>query len=90
MGQEEPVKRGWKRGGETVLPNPTAVVGCRAAGPVVLATVLYPVPAGAPIPAVQVEFQGGDARGAIRVRVSLPGGVTDVLRDDGGDAPGAG
>ena len=90
MGQEEPVKRGWKRGGETVLPNPTAVVGCRATGPAVLATVLYPVPAGAPTPPVRVALDEADARGAVSVRVTLPGGVTDVLRDDVRDAAGGG
>jgi len=33
QGQIEPVLRGWKRGGETVLPSPTAVVGIRRHGP---------------------------------------------------------
>lgn len=82
VGQEEPVKRGWKRGGKTVLPNPTAVVGCTAAGPAVLATVLYPVPAGAKVPDVDVELVEADVLGGVTVRVTLSDGAEDVLLDD--------
>jgi hypothetical protein len=82
VGQEEPVKRGWRRGGETVLPNPTAVVGCRASVPATLATLLYPVPPGTESPAVGIEFVEADPLGAVSVKVALPGGREDFLLDD--------
>jgi len=71
-GQVEPVRRGWRRGGETVLPNPTAVVGRRARGPIVLATLLYPVPPGEDPPEVGIELLRADAEGEISVRITLP------------------
>jgi hypothetical protein len=43
-GQTEPVRRGWKPGGETVVPNPTAVFAQRKAGPATFALALYPLP----------------------------------------------
>jgi hypothetical protein len=82
VGQEEPVKRGWRRGGKTVLPNPTAVVGKRASGPVVLATLLYPLPAGERVPEVRIEFGEANALGTVSVKVTLPDGARDVLLDD--------
>ena len=82
VGQEEPIKRGWKRGGKTVLPNPTAVVGCRATGPATLATLLYPVPADAEVPSAAIEFVEADAPDAVSVKITLPGGKEDFLLDD--------
>ncbi len=82
VGQEKPIKRGWKRGGKTVLPNPTAVVGCRATGPAVLATLLYPVPPDREPPEVGIELVEADPRGTVSVKVMLPGQVEDVLRDE--------
>ncbi len=82
VGQEEPVNRGWKRGGETVLPNPTAVVARRASGAVTLATLLYPVPVGAELPDVGIELLQADPVGTVSVKVSLPGDIEDVLLDN--------
>ncbi|MGI5818483.1 MAG: alginate lyase family protein [Armatimonadota bacterium] len=81
-GQEEPVKRGWRRGGGSVVPNPTAVVATRASGPAVLATVLYPVPAGEAAPEVGLELVEADAEGKVSVRVTLPDGGEQVLIDE--------
>jgi hypothetical protein len=82
MGQAEPVKRGWKRGGKTVLPNPTAVVGRRAAGPTLLATLLYPTPKGEDAPALEFEFVEADPLTAVTVKVTHADGRQDVLCDD--------
>lgn len=85
-GQMEPVRRGWKRGGETVQPNPTAVVAQRRSGPVTFAFLLYPVVKGAPIPQATIEFV--PVRGGIdpiAVRVKLPDGRPRVLVDQLGD-----
>ncbi len=81
IGQEEPVKRGWRRGGATVVPNPTAVVATRASGPALLVTLLYPVPPGEAPPDVAVELLDADPRGEVSVRVTLPDGGEQVLLD---------
>lgn len=81
IGQEQPAKRGWKRGGQTVLPNPTAVVGKQAKGPVILATLLYPAPAGAELPDVGVELLQADPLGTVSVKVTVAGGAKEVLLD---------
>jgi hypothetical protein len=85
-GQMEPIRRGWKRGGETVQPNPTAVVAQRRSGPATFALLLYPVAEGEPIPKATIEFVpvtgGADP---IAVRVGLPDGRQRVLVDQLGD-----
>ncbi len=81
-GQEEPVKRGWRRGGGSVVPNPTAVVATHASGPAVLATLLYPVPRGETLPDVGIELIDADATGEVSVRVTLPDGTEQVLIDE--------
>ncbi len=85
-GQMEPVRRGWKRGGETVLPNPTAVFARRKPGPASFALLLYPVPKGEKMPDADIEFvpvaEGTDA---LAVRVRLPDGSKRLLVDQMGD-----
>ena len=81
-GQEEPVKRGWRRGGSSVVPSPTGVVATRATGPAVLATLLYPVAAGEALPDVGIELTEADALGRVAVRVTLPDGGEQVLIDE--------
>lgn len=81
-GQEEPVKRGWRRGGATVVPNPTGVVATRATGPTVLTTLLYPVAPDESVPEVGIALTEADAQGRISVRVRLPGGEEQVLIDE--------
>jgi len=86
QGQTEPVRRGWKRGGDTVEPNPTAVFAQRKSGPATFALLLYPVPEGEPIPRASVEFlpvQGGANPVAVRVR--LPDGSERLFADQLGD-----
>jgi hypothetical protein len=85
VGQDEPIKRGWKRGGQTVEPNPAAVAACRASGPAVLATLLYPAEAAAPD--VRIEFVDADPLGVVNVKVAVSDGTEDVLVDDVRDAP---
>ncbi len=86
QGQMEPVRRGWKRGGETVQPNPTAVFAQRKSGPATFALLLYPVAKGESIPEATIEFTpatgGADA---VAVRVRLPNGGERVLVDQMGD-----
>jgi hypothetical protein len=82
QGQHKPVKRGWKRGGDTVLPNPTAVFSQRKSGPATFALLLYPVPKGQDVPDVKIEFvpatSGDDP---VAVRVTLPDGSQRLLVD---------
>jgi hypothetical protein len=81
-GQGEPVKRGWRKGGGSVVPNPTGVVATRASGPAVLATLLYPVPPNEDLPEVGLELMESDAEGKVTVRVTLPDGDEQVLVDE--------
>jgi hypothetical protein len=81
-GQGEPVKRGWRKGGGSVVPNPTGVVATRASGPAVLATLLYPVPPNEELPGVGLELLEADAAGKVSVRVTLPDGDEQVLVDE--------
>lgn len=86
QGQTAPVRRGWKRGGDTVEPNPTAVFAHRKSGPATFALLLYPVPAGEAAPRASVEFlpvQGG--ADPVAVRVNLPDGSDRILADQLGD-----
>jgi hypothetical protein len=88
-GQMEPVRRGWKRGGATVLPNPAAVVAKRGRGPVVLAYLLYPVAPGKKPPAAVkltfAEVSGG--RSPVAVSVTVPGRRRMVIADQLGRGP---
>jgi hypothetical protein len=81
-GQGEPVKRGWRKGGGSVVPNPTGVVATRASGPAVIATLLYPVPPNEDLPEVGLELMESDAEGKVTVRVTLPDGDEQVLVDE--------
>jgi hypothetical protein len=81
-GQEEPVKRGWRKGGGSVVPNPTGVVATQATGPAVIATLLYPVAPGEELPEVGIDLTEADAEGRVEVRVALPGGDEQVLVDE--------
>jgi hypothetical protein len=82
QGQMEPVRRGWKPGGETVAPNPTAVFAQRKTGPATFALALYPVPGGASAPNLRIEFvpvqKGTDP---VAVRLTLPDGSRRLLVD---------
>ena len=82
QGQMEPVCRGWKRGGETVQPNPTAAIAQHKSGPATFALLLYPVREGEEIPEATIEFvsaTGGNDPVAVRVR--LPDGSERVVVD---------
>jgi hypothetical protein len=81
-GQDEPVKRGWRKGGGSVVPNPTGVVATRASGPAVIATLLYPVPPGEDLPEVSLDLLEADAEGRVSVRVTLPEEAEQVLVDE--------
>ena len=86
-GQMEPVRRGWKRGGKTVLPNPTAVIARRTAGNATFATLLCPTAPGEKAPPVKIEFvpvSGGCD--PVAVRVSGPGRKRMLLVDQLEDA----
>lgn len=81
-GQKEPVKRGWRKGGGSVVPSPTGVVATQATGPAILATLLYPVEPDAEVPEVGIELTGADAEGTVSVRVTLPDGIEQLLVDE--------
>ena|GEM_PF-2052678 len=86
QGQMEPVCRGWKRGGETVQPNPTAVFAQRRRGPATFALLLYPIAKGELVPQADIEFasvEGGVD--PVAVRVMLPGDSQRILVDQLGE-----
>lgn len=81
-GQMEPVRRGWKRGGKTVLPNPTAVVGKQCKEGATFAMLLYPVAPGKNTPPAKIAFlpvTGG--RDAVAVQITVPGKKRMTLVD---------
>ena len=85
-GQMAPVRRGWKRGGKTVVPNPTAVIAQRKSGPAALAMVLYPLPPGEEAPEIKVIFaeaSGGEQ--AVALRIVLPDGSQRLVVDQLGE-----
>lgn len=84
-GQMEPVLRGWKRGGKTVLPNPTAVLSKQSEGGATFAMLLYPVAPGKSAPKAKIAFlpvEGG--RDAVAVQVTVPGKKRIALVDQVG------
>jgi len=89
-GQIEPVRRGWRRGGNTVVPNPTAVVSRKSKGPATFVTLLYPYPQGEERPRVAVSIVEQDDSG-IDLVVQLPDGqsrrVVENLKTDSVELP---
>ena len=82
-GQMEPVRRGWKKGGTTVVPHPMGAVGLRAKGAARFAMLLYPVEPGKDIPATgRIEFvEASGGRGAMAARVVVPGRKPILVAD---------
>ena len=80
-GQTEPVRRGWRRGGDDVEPNPTAVIAQTTAGPATFATVLYPRQPGAEMAEVSVRIvEQTPAR--ITLAVTTPGDGETLIDED--------
>jgi hypothetical protein len=84
-GRLDPVRRGWRRGGDDVEPNPTAAIAQTKAGPATFVTVLYPQPAGVDPAQIEVRIIE-DAGTALTVSVRTPDSgetrITEDLVDD--------
>lgn len=85
-GQMEPVRRGWKRGGETVEPNPTAVLAQQGTGPATFIALFYPLAAGENAPVVKIErVPATGGTDAVAALLTFPDGTRRLIVDQLGE-----